>query len=61
MWTKDGEPAADPDPTRFIKVEALSAAGEVFQRRVECRVCRQQWLNATYPIASEGWRPIRSP
>jgi hypothetical protein len=58
MWTMEGMPLP-PDPERFIKVHALSAAGEVFQRTVECRICHQQWLNSTYPIASEGWRPIR--
>jgi hypothetical protein len=60
MWTKDGDPTTDPDPNRFVRVHSLSAGGEVFSRIVKCRYCQQQWLNAVYPVASEGWRPVRT-
>jgi hypothetical protein len=58
MWTMEGNPRP-LDPERFANVQALSTDGEVFHRVAECLRCQQRWMNATYPVASEGWHPVR--
>ncbi len=59
MWTMENR-VAPLDPEHFENVNAQSANGEVVQRQAECRRCHQRWMNSTYPVASEGWRPVRS-
>jgi hypothetical protein len=58
MWTMDGNPSA-LDPGQFRDVET-TGAGKVQARQAECVHCGQRWLNAVYPVASEGWRPVRA-
>jgi hypothetical protein len=57
MWTMDGNPAA-LNPNHFTDVET-TGGGKVQVRQSECLYCGQRWMNAVYPVASEGWRPVR--
>jgi hypothetical protein len=58
MWTMEGR-VAPLDPEHFENVETLSAEGKVVSLQAQCRRCHQRWMNSTYPIASEGWHPVR--
>jgi hypothetical protein len=57
MWTMDGNPESlDRDGFRDVEI---TDDGQVTVRQIECRRCLQRWMNAVYPVASEGWQPVR--